>query len=159
MPAYRYTLIDVFTDKPFSGNQLAVFTDAQGLSGETMQSIAREMNLAETTFVFPAKDQASDFHVRIFSPAVEMPTAGHPTVGTALVLAFLIFMFGILADRIGGLRRVEEEVLYRLRREQAENDRWRREMDARISQIEHAVGGEHSIEPLLDRAKNQEPRA
>jgi trans-2,3-dihydro-3-hydroxyanthranilate isomerase len=87
MPSYPYTLIDVFTDKPFSGNQLAVFTDAQGLSGETMQTIAREMNLAETTFVLPAKDAASDFHVRIFSPAVEMPTAGHPTVGTALVLA------------------------------------------------------------------------
>jgi glycosyltransferase involved in cell wall biosynthesis len=72
--------------------------------------------------------------------------------GTALVLAFLIFMFGILADRIGGLRRVEEEVLYRLRREQAENDRWRREMDARISQIEQAVGGEHQP---LDRGTTE----
>jgi trans-2,3-dihydro-3-hydroxyanthranilate isomerase len=83
---YRYVLCDVFTDTPLTGNQLAVFTDGRGLDDETMQSIARELKLSETTFVFPA-EQDGHAKVRIFTPATELPFAGHPTLGTAFVLA------------------------------------------------------------------------
>jgi trans-2,3-dihydro-3-hydroxyanthranilate isomerase len=83
---YRYVLCDVFTDTPLTGNQLAVFTDGRGLDDETMQSIARELKLSETTFVFPA-EQGGHAKVRIFTPATELPFAGHPTLGTAFVLA------------------------------------------------------------------------
>ena len=79
----RFVIADVFTDQPFSGNQLGVFPDAQGLSDRAMQAIARELNFAETTFVFPP------LRVRIFTPKAEMQFAGHPTVGTAAVLAHL----------------------------------------------------------------------
>ena len=84
---YRYRLIDVFTEQRFSGNPLAVFTDARGLNTESMQRIARELNHPETTFVFPPFDSAHDYSVRIFSPHAELPTAGHPTIGTAFALA------------------------------------------------------------------------
>jgi trans-2,3-dihydro-3-hydroxyanthranilate isomerase len=87
MRKYNYVLADVFTDRAFGVNQLAVFTDGRGLSTEEMQSIAKEMNLSESSFVLPARDAKSDFFVRIFTPALEMPMAGHPTVGTAFVLA------------------------------------------------------------------------
>lgn len=87
--AHRFVIADVFTDQPFSGNQLAVFPDGQGLSGRAMQAIAREFNFAETTFVLPARDPRNAFGVRIFTPKTEMPFAGHPTVGTAAVLARL----------------------------------------------------------------------
>jgi trans-2,3-dihydro-3-hydroxyanthranilate isomerase len=87
MRKLRYHLVDVFTNRQFGGNPLAVFTDGDGLSTETMQSIAKEMNLSETTFVLPAEDAANNFHVRIFTPAQELPMAGHPTVGTTYVLA------------------------------------------------------------------------
>lgn len=83
-----YHLLDVFTNQAFGGNQLAVFTDAPSdISQATMQKIAKEMNLAEITFVFPPEDPNNDFRVRIFTPAVEMPMAGHPTVGTGYLLA------------------------------------------------------------------------
>lgn len=85
---YHYRLIDVFTDKPFSGNPLAVFTDARGLDTDRMQRIARELNHAETSFVFPPFDDAHDFSVRIFSPTAELPTTGHPTIGTAFALNY-----------------------------------------------------------------------
>jgi trans-2,3-dihydro-3-hydroxyanthranilate isomerase len=83
---FRYVVIDVFTDVPLAGNQLAVFTDAREIPEETLQRLAREMNLSETTFVYPP---AADGHVRmrIFTPATELPFAGHPTLGTAFVLA------------------------------------------------------------------------
>src|SRR5688572_10605603 len=84
---YHYRLVDVFTDQRFSGNPLAVFTDARGLNTELMQRIARELNHAETTFVFPPIDQAHDYSVRIFSPHAELPTAAHPSIGTAFALA------------------------------------------------------------------------
>ncbi|MFL6229507.1 MAG: PhzF family phenazine biosynthesis protein [Pyrinomonadaceae bacterium] len=87
MKKLRYHLVDVFTDRQFGGNPLAVFTDGRGLSTETMQSIAKEMNLSETTFVLPADDAANNFRVRIFTPMQELPMAGHPTVGTTYVLA------------------------------------------------------------------------
>ena len=83
----RYHLIDVFTDTPFGGNQLAVFTNGRGVPAELMQKIAREMNFSETTFVLPPADPANDYRVRIFTPGRELPMAGHPTVGTTFVLA------------------------------------------------------------------------
>jgi trans-2,3-dihydro-3-hydroxyanthranilate isomerase len=84
---YRYHLVDVFTDRAFGGNQLAVFTDGRGLTPEMMQSVAKELNLSETTFVLPPETPGHDFRVRIFTPGRELPMAGHPTVGTAFVLA------------------------------------------------------------------------
>lgn len=83
----NYHLVDVFTDRQFGGNQLAVVPDGQGIPGEAMQTIAREFNLSETTFVLPAEDPANTCKVRIFTPGRELPMAGHPTVGTAFVLA------------------------------------------------------------------------
>jgi trans-2,3-dihydro-3-hydroxyanthranilate isomerase len=85
--AYRFVQVDVFTDRIFGGNQLAVFLEPDGLSDAEMQAIAREMNLAETTFVFKATNPAAAARVRIFTPGTELPFAGHPTVGTTWVLA------------------------------------------------------------------------
>jgi trans-2,3-dihydro-3-hydroxyanthranilate isomerase len=86
VPSFRYVVCDVFTDTPLTGNQLAVFTDARGLEDETMQSLARETNFSESTFVLPA-EAGGDVKVRIFTPATEVPFAGHPCLGTAVVLA------------------------------------------------------------------------
>jgi trans-2,3-dihydro-3-hydroxyanthranilate isomerase len=86
---YAFSQVDVFTDKPFEGNSLAVFTDARGLSDHEMQRIAVEMNLSETTFIFPrdtAIEAKSGVKVRIFTVQEELPFAGHPTLGTAFVL-------------------------------------------------------------------------
>jgi trans-2,3-dihydro-3-hydroxyanthranilate isomerase len=80
-----YVVADVFTDAPLQGNPVAVFQDGQGLSAELMQRAARELNLSETVFVLPA-DAECDAHIRIFTPAVELPFAGHPVLGTAFVL-------------------------------------------------------------------------
>jgi trans-2,3-dihydro-3-hydroxyanthranilate isomerase len=84
---FRYYTADVFTDRTFGGNQLAVFPDARGIDGERMQEIAREFNFSETTFVLPPDDRRHTRRVRIFTPGAEIPFAGHPTVGTAHVLA------------------------------------------------------------------------
>jgi len=83
--ALRFVIVDVFTDVPFAGNQLAVFTDAREIPEERLQALAREINFSETVFVYPA---AGDGHarVRIFTPGVELPFAGHPVLGTAFVL-------------------------------------------------------------------------
>lgn len=89
MPSYRFLQVDVFTDVPFGGNPLAVFPDAQGLTGQEMQQLARELNLSETTFVLPPTAPDADFKVRIFMPTTEIPFAGHPLVGTHWVLAHL----------------------------------------------------------------------
>jgi trans-2,3-dihydro-3-hydroxyanthranilate isomerase len=83
---YRYYICDVFTDVRFGGNQLAVLPEAEGLSSEQMQQIAREFNFAETAFVFPP-EAGYTRKVRIFTPAAEMPFAGHPNIGTAFSLA------------------------------------------------------------------------
>lgn len=83
---YRYYICDVFTETRFGGNQLAVLPEAEGLSDRQMQAITREFNFAETSFVLPPK-QGRTRHVRIFTPANEVPFAGHPNVGTAFVLA------------------------------------------------------------------------
>jgi trans-2,3-dihydro-3-hydroxyanthranilate isomerase len=88
--SYPFVWLDVFTTVPMEGNQLAVFPDARGLSDEEMQAIARETHLSETTFVFPegeTADREHGFRTRIFAVAYEMPFAGHPTLGTASVLA------------------------------------------------------------------------
>ncbi|MCB1057526.1 MAG: PhzF family phenazine biosynthesis protein [Acidobacteria bacterium] len=85
--ALHYHLVDVFTDRLFGGNQLAVFLGGQDVPEDLMQPIARELNLSETTFVLPPEAPEADFRVRIFTPAAELPMAGHPTVGTAFVLA------------------------------------------------------------------------
>ena len=86
MARFRYVVCDVFTNEPLAGNQLAVFTDARGIPEEQLQRLAKEMNFSETTFVYPP---SGDGHVlmRIFTPAAEIPFAGHPTLGTAFVLA------------------------------------------------------------------------
>jgi trans-2,3-dihydro-3-hydroxyanthranilate isomerase len=86
---YEYCTLDVFTDQRFGGNPLAVVLDARGIDDATMQSIAREFNYSETTFVLPPSDPAHAARVRIFTPGGELPFAGHPTVGTAFALASL----------------------------------------------------------------------
>ena len=87
MNSRSYHLVDVFTDRAFGGNPLAVFIDGRGIPDALMQSIAKELNLSETTFVLPPDEAKHDFRVRIFTPKSELPMAGHPTVGTAFVLA------------------------------------------------------------------------
>ena len=81
-----YHLLDVFTDKKFGGNQLAIFEDATEIPPEMFQDIARELNLSETVFLFP-KDSNGLYPMRIFTPIKELPTAGHPSIGTAYFLA------------------------------------------------------------------------
>jgi trans-2,3-dihydro-3-hydroxyanthranilate isomerase len=102
MSKYDFATVDVFTTTRFGGNQLAVFTDAAGLSDAEMQSLAAEMNYSETTFVLPPQDPANTAHVRIFNRTAEMPFAGHPNVGTAFVLA------GLRAE-LGDFLRFEEQ--------------------------------------------------
>jgi trans-2,3-dihydro-3-hydroxyanthranilate isomerase len=87
MPAYEFVTVDVFTDRRFGGNPLAVFPDARGLTGEQMQALAMEFNLSETTFVLPPDNPQHHAKVRIFTPRAELPFAGHPNVGTGYVLA------------------------------------------------------------------------
>jgi trans-2,3-dihydro-3-hydroxyanthranilate isomerase len=99
---FRYVVGDVFTDKPLAGNQLAVFTDARGLSDDEMQSLAREMKFSESVFVLPPE---SDGHVlmRIFTPTAEVPFAGHPTLGTAFVLAGPLQVEEIRLETLSGV--------------------------------------------------------
>ena len=85
--SYRYLQYDVFTDHLFGGNQLAVFLDGRGLSTATMQAIAKEMNFSETTFMLPPENAGTDVRMRIFTPADELPMAGHPTIGSTFALA------------------------------------------------------------------------
>jgi trans-2,3-dihydro-3-hydroxyanthranilate isomerase len=87
-PTLTYLHLDVFTDRLFGGNQLAVYLDPpRDLGDPTLQAIAQEMAFAETTFVFPPEREDTDYRVRIFTPANELPMAGHPTIGTAFALA------------------------------------------------------------------------
>ena len=101
MRQYRFVQVDVFTNRPFGGNQLAVFPEAEGIAEAEMQAIAREMNFSETTFVLPPAGPAHDARVRIFTPGQELPMAGHPTVGTGFVIgaerskAELVFELGV----------------------------------------------------------------
>lgn len=86
MPSYSFVTLDVFTNAPFGGNPLAVFTDGRGLSDAQMLCLAREMNLSETTFLLPPQTMEADARVRIFDRAGEMPFAGHPLIGSAFVI-------------------------------------------------------------------------
>lgn len=99
-----YVLADVFSEQPFAGNQLAVFPDGSSVPPGCMQKIARELNLAETVFVLSPEDPANHFKFRIFTPMAELPFAGHPTIGTACVLAELGF-----AKLSGGETRINAE--------------------------------------------------
>lgn len=102
---YRFHTLDVFTDRVFGGNPLAVLTDARGLGDDEMMRITREFNLSETVFVFPPEDMAHTARVRIFTPGSELPFAGHPTVGTA----FLLVASGIVRAQEGDTRVILEE--------------------------------------------------
>ena len=102
----NFVTVDVFTDRQFGGNPLAVVLNAEGLSTERMQAIAAEFNLAETTFVLPPVDPKNTAEVRIFTPRAEMPFAGHPNVGTAFVLARAGESYG---RKISGDRMMFEE--------------------------------------------------
>ncbi|THG77182.1 PhzF family phenazine biosynthesis protein [Pseudomonas sp. A-1] len=99
MRTVPFKQVDVFTRVPFRGNPVAVVLQAEGLSSEDMQRIARWTNLSETTFVLPASSVAADYRVRIFTPASELPFAGHPTIGTAHAL----LEAGVIAPRDGQL--------------------------------------------------------
>jgi len=102
MTDFRYVVCDVFTDTPFQGNQLAVFTDARELDGATMQALAREINYSESTFVLPAED-GGHAKIRIFTPVHEMRFAGHPTLGTAFVLAGPLQLVEIRLETLAGI--------------------------------------------------------
>jgi trans-2,3-dihydro-3-hydroxyanthranilate isomerase len=107
---HDYRIVDVFTNVAFGGNPLAVFPEATGIDPASFQKIARELNLSETTFVLPPSRPDCDVRVRIFTPATELPMAGHPTVGTAFVLDRgdrIVFEEGvgpIVVERIGAAR-------------------------------------------------------
>jgi len=106
---YEFVTLDVFTDRMFGGNPLAVFTDAQGLTDAQMQSLAAEMNLSETTFVLPPTSPGSTARVRIFNRTAEMPFAGHPNVGTGYVLAQYARDGMLVFEEIAGLVEVAVE--------------------------------------------------
>jgi trans-2,3-dihydro-3-hydroxyanthranilate isomerase len=103
MQHFAFITLDVFTTTRFGGNPLAVFPDARGLTGAQMQTIAREFNLSETSFVLPPQDPAHTAQVRIFTPAREMPFAGHPNVGTGWALADRARDGVLLFEEIAGL--------------------------------------------------------
>lgn len=100
MKSLAYEIVDVFTDRPFAGNPLAVVFDAGELAGEQLQTLAREFNLSETIFVLPPEAPGATYRVRIFTPEAELPFAGHPSVGAAVTL--------LRAGRIGAGRVVQE---------------------------------------------------
>jgi trans-2,3-dihydro-3-hydroxyanthranilate isomerase len=106
--SYRYVVADVFTDTPLAGNQLAVFTDARGLPEHVLQPLARELNLSETVYVYPAEGEGHA-RIRIFTPARELPFAGHPVLGTAFVLTAPMQLEEIRLEMEAGLVPVRME--------------------------------------------------
>ena len=100
----RFVTLDVFTREPLAGNPLAVVLDAEGLDGERMQRIAREFNLSETVFLFAPEDDRHRAKLRIFAPGRELPFAGHPTVGTAVLLVTHDADEAMLCDAVVELR-------------------------------------------------------
>jgi trans-2,3-dihydro-3-hydroxyanthranilate isomerase len=102
MASFRYVVCDVFTDRPLEGNQLAVFTDARGIAEEVLQPLAREINFSETVFVLPP-ERGGHVRIRIFTPSAELPFAGHPTLGTAFVLAGALQLIEIVLETGAGL--------------------------------------------------------
>jgi trans-2,3-dihydro-3-hydroxyanthranilate isomerase len=116
VPSFRYVLADVFTDTPLQGNGLAVFTDAREIPEESLQPLAREMNLSETVFVYPA-EQGGHAHIRIYTPTSEIPFAGHPTLGTAFILAAPLQLPEIALETGAGivpvrLEREEDRIIF-----------------------------------------------
>ena len=109
MRRLRYVVCDVFTDVPLQGNQLAVFTDARDLTDGDMQSLAREMNFSESTFVLPPTVEGADVRIRIFTPSTELPFAGHPTLGSAFVLGAPLQLPVIRLETLAGVVPVELE--------------------------------------------------
>ena len=109
MRRFRYVVIDVFTDVPLAGNQLAVFTDARDLTDDDMQSLAREMNFSESVFVLPPTTADADARIRIFTPGNELPFAGHPTLGSAFVLGAPLQRAVIRLETLAGVVPVELE--------------------------------------------------
>ena len=109
MRRFRYVVTDVFTDTPLTGNQLAVFTDARDLTSEDMQALAREMNFSETVFVLPPSSPDADVRIRIFTPALELPFAGHPVLGAAFVLGLPLQKVVINLETVTGVVPVELE--------------------------------------------------
>ena len=107
--AFRYVVVDVFTDTPLTGNQLAVFTDARELPEELLQPLAREMNFSETVFVYPASAEGAHARIRIFTPGIEVPFAGHPTLGSAFVLAGPLQLIEIKLETGNGVVPVQLE--------------------------------------------------
>ncbi|CAN5881980.1 PhzF family phenazine biosynthesis protein [soil metagenome] len=107
MPTYAFVTLDVFTDRQFGCNPLAVFTDARGMSDAQMLSLAGEMNLSETTFILPPADPAHTARVRIFHRSGEMPFAGHPSIGTGYVLATMGHEGALSLEMIAGLVKVD----------------------------------------------------
>ncbi len=108
MESYRYVVIDVFTERPLAGNQLAVFTNAQPIPEHLLQPLAKEMGFSETVFCYPAEAEGHA-RIRIFTPASEIPFAGHPTLGTAFVLAAPMQLGLIRLETGSGLVAVELE--------------------------------------------------
>jgi trans-2,3-dihydro-3-hydroxyanthranilate isomerase len=106
---FRYVICDVFTDVPLAGNQLAVFTDARDLDPLTMQALARETNFSETVFVLPPSNAEADVRLRIFTPALELPFAGHPVLGAAFVLGGPLSKIVIRLETGAGVVPVELE--------------------------------------------------
>ena len=108
-----YSIVDVFTRTPFLGNQLAVIKDATSLNNDEMLLVAREFGFAETTFILPPENASSDARVRIFMPAEEVPFAGHPSIGTAFVIATENTIVGrptsnqLVLEQLGGAVDVE----------------------------------------------------
>lgn len=100
MKRVAFETVDVFAERRFGGNPLAVVTDARGLSAAEMQAVAREFNYSESTFVLPPEDSANTARVRIFTPTNEAPFAGHPNVGTAFVLGRLASLFGRATNEV-----------------------------------------------------------
>jgi trans-2,3-dihydro-3-hydroxyanthranilate isomerase len=107
MRRFRYVVCDVFTDTPLAGNQLAVFTDARDLDELTMQALAKEMNFSETVFVLPLESEDADVRIRIFTPGIELPFAGHPVLGTAFVLGGPLQKLVIRIETVAGVVPVE----------------------------------------------------
>ncbi len=108
MPSLRYVVVDVFTDRPLEGNQLAVFTDARGIDEQTMQALALEVGFSETTFVLPP-EQGGTVRIRIFTPRSELAFAGHPCLGTAWILASSLERGVIELETMSGIVPVELE--------------------------------------------------
>jgi trans-2,3-dihydro-3-hydroxyanthranilate isomerase len=116
VPTFRYVLADVFTDTALEGNGLAVFTDARELPEETLQPLARELNLSETVYVYPA-EQGGHARIRIFTPMDELPFAGHPVLGTAFVLSAPLQLPEIMLETGKGivpirLEREEDRIVF-----------------------------------------------